>query len=84
MKRIGALFISVILLATAVARSAAQAVHAPQQASSTVPPDFSGCVDCSPGADIPTLPQWCAIIMGLVLIGLSILLMRRSKASTIA
>ncbi|MGO9336580.1 MAG: Ig-like domain repeat protein [Terracidiphilus sp.] len=35
-------------------------------------------------ADIPTLPQWCAIVMGLVLIGLSFFMMRRSKASTSA
>jgi len=48
--------------------------------ASKVTPNFTGCVDCS----IPTLPQWCAIVMGLVLIGLSIFLMRRSKASTIA
>jgi hypothetical protein len=40
-----------------------------------------GCIDCS--TPIPTLPQWCAIVMGLVLIGFSIFLMRRSKASTI-
>src|SRR5208337_1303145 len=47
--------------------------------------DLTGCLDCTPPppSSIPTLPQWCAIVMGLVLIGLSIFLMRRSKASTI-
>jgi hypothetical protein len=50
--------------------------------ASKVAPDFTGCDDCT--IDAPTLPQWCAIVMGLVLIGLSIFLMRRSKASTIS
>ncbi len=50
--------------------------------ASKVTPDFTGCDDCTISA--PTLPQWCAIVMGLVLIGLSIFVMRRSEASTIA
>ncbi len=41
------------------------------------PDDLTGCVDCS--TSVPTLPQWCAVVMGLVLTGLSIFLMRRSK-----
>ena len=49
--------------------------------ASKVTPNFKGCDDCTISA--PTLPQWCAVVMGLVLIGLSIFLMRRSKASTI-
>ncbi len=54
--------------------------------ASKVNPDFSGCDDCTPptSSSIPTLPQWCAIVMGLVLIGISIFLMRHSKASRIA
>jgi hypothetical protein len=50
--------------------------------ASQVTPDLTGCEDCSTG--VPTLPQWCAIVMGLVLIGISIFLMRRFRASTIA
>ncbi|MGO9336326.1 MAG: hypothetical protein ACLPY1_02345 [Terracidiphilus sp.] len=54
--------------------------------ASKVTPNLSGCTDClpPPPQSIPTLPQWCAIVMGLVLIGLSLFLMRRSKASPIA
>jgi hypothetical protein len=37
-----------------------------------------------PPQSIPTLPQWCAIVMGMVLIGLSLFRMRRSKAPPIA
>ena len=83
MRKPGALYTIVILLAMAVANSAAQAVHTGPQASPTVRPNLQGCVDCAP-ASIPTLPEWCAIVMGLVLIGLSLFFMRRSKASTTA
>jgi hypothetical protein len=54
------------------------------QSAPKVSPSFTGCVDCPTPTAIPTLPQWCAIVMGLVLIGLSLFLMRRSRASTIA
>ena len=47
--------------------------------TSKVSPDFNGCVDCL--VVIPTLPQWCAIVMGVVLMGLSIFLMRRSTVA---
>jgi hypothetical protein len=77
-KKIYALFIFAILLVTAAANCAAQAAHAGQQASSTAKPDIQGCIDCTVG--IPTLPQWCAIAMGLILIGLTLFLMRRSRA----
>lgn len=65
MKKIGALYTIGILLATSAANCAAQ----------------NGCENCTATAAIPTLPQWCAIVMGLVLIGLSIFVMRRSNAS---
>jgi hypothetical protein len=81
-KKIGAVYTIAILLAGAVTSCAAQAVPTKQPASPSVDRDLTGCIDCS--VAIPTLPQWCAIVMGLVLIGLSIFLMRRSEASTIA
>jgi hypothetical protein len=36
------------------------------------------------GDDVPTLPEWCAIAMGLVLLGYSIYRIRRSDRSTAA
>ena len=81
MKKIGALWTTAILLATGAAISAAQGTGTGQQAPHSAQPDFSGCIDCT--TPIPTLPQWFAIVMGLVLIGLSIFLVRRSKAKII-
>ena len=81
MKKIRAVYTIAILLATTVASYAAQVAPRGQQASPTVHRDLQGCIDCLPPASIPTLPQWCAIVMGMVLIGLSIFLMRRSKAA---
>ena len=54
------------------------------QSAPKADPSFTGCIDCPTPTAIPTLPQWFAIAMGLVLIGLSLFRMRRSKASTIA
>jgi hypothetical protein len=64
-KKVGTFCTIGIFLATSAANCAGQ----------------SGCVTCVPSVAVPTLPQWCAIIMGLGLIGISIFLMRRSNAS---
>jgi hypothetical protein len=50
--------------------------------ASQIKPNFTGCVDCT--AQAPTMPQWCAIAMATMLIGISIFRMRGSKALPMA
>jgi hypothetical protein len=79
LKKIYVVLMFSMILATRAANCAAQVAHAAKPASGAAKPDFGGCIDCVPST-IPTLPQWCAIAMGLILIGLTLFLMRRSKA----
>jgi hypothetical protein len=80
-KKIHAVYAIAIFLAATVASYAAQAAPTEPQASPPVHRNVQGCIDCLPPTSIPTLPQWCAIVMGLALIGLSLFLLRRSKTA---